>query len=216
MYSFRNFARHARRTPLTLQLAVVFALMSMAGPAFGQVATSDSLSPPARAFHDVRSGVSFQIPAGWNLSMKDGEVSTFRLDARSAGRTAQMRGLASIGFNPYPESTLSGAFFYVSVAPRVTPSDCAQQASLVAPRTASVAQVGGTAFQHGYDEHGGVCTEARDEIYTATRKGSCYRFDLIINSFCGGDVSGVRDVTAAQIEAVRHRLETILASVRFD
>lgn len=148
--------------------------------------------------------------------MKDEDVSTFRLDARSAVSTTRMHALVSIAFNPYPESTFSGAFFYLSLTPRLASADCARQATVVNPRVASIAQVGGVPFQHGYEEHGGVCTEARDEIYTATRKGSCYRFDLILNSFCGGEVSGVRDMTAAQIEAVRHRLEAILATVHFE
>jgi hypothetical protein len=189
-------------------------------------ASPDIATPAARVFRDMHSDVSFQVPAGWNLTLKDGDVSTFRLDARSAVSSTRMHALASIAFNPYPESTFSGAFFYFSLTPRLAAADCARQASAASPSAASskiassklvlTAQVGGVAFQHGSDEHGGVCTEARDEIYTATRKGSCYRFDLILNNFCGGDVSGVRDMTAAQIEAVRRRLEVILTAVHFD
>ena len=172
--------------------------------------------PAARTFHDSKSGVSFQVPSGWNLSLKDREVSTFRMDAPSAIRTTQMRALASIGFNPYPESTFSGAFFYLSLTPHLAAVECERQATVSGQRTASMVPIGSLPFKHGYEEHGGVCTESRDEIYTATRNGSCYRFDLLINNFCGGDVSGVRDITAAQIEAVRRRLEAILATVRFD
>jgi hypothetical protein len=76
--------------------------------------------------------------------------------------------------------------------------------------------VGGTPYTHGYDEHGGVCIESRDEIYTVERSGSCYRFDLVINNFCGGDVSGVRDITPKELESVRGRLVGILSSVQFD
>jgi hypothetical protein len=177
---------------------------------------SDPANPPSRSFHDSRARITLQVPAGWNLSVKDGEVSTFKLDARSAPRATQMRALASIAFNPYPESTFSGAFFYLSLNSRLPAADCVRQAATPAPRTTSTSQIGGVAFTHGYDEHGSVCTEARDEIYTATHNGVCYRFDLIINTFCGGDVSGVRDITPAQLEAVRHRLEAILSTVQFD
>ena len=71
-------------------------------------------------------------------------------------------------------------------------------------------------FKHGYSEHGGVCTESRDEVYTALRGTTCYRFDLVINNFCGGEVSGVRDITERELGAVRQRLETILNSVKLD
>ncbi|WP_213803481.1 hypothetical protein [Granulicella sp. dw_53] len=179
-------------------------------------ATPEPTTPPARSYHDPRSGVTIQVPAGWNLSLKDGETSTFRLDARSAPHSTQMRALVSIAFNPYPESTFSGAFFYLSLNPHLSAPDCARQATVRAPQTASTTQIASVPFSHGYDEHGGICTEARDEIYTALHRGTCYRFDLIVNSFCGGDVSGVRDMTPAQLEAVRHRLEAILATVQFD
>ena len=61
-----------------------------------------------------------------------------------------------------------------------------------------------------------ICTEERDDVYTAIRGTTCYRFDLVINTFCGGEISGSRDMTVQQLEAVRRRLETILTSVSFD
>ncbi|HEX7158176.1 MAG TPA: hypothetical protein VF214_04140, partial [Edaphobacter sp.] len=61
-----------------------------------------------------------------------------------------------------------------------------------------------------------ICTEARDEIYTALRNNTCYRFDLVINTFCGGDVSGVREISQQELDAVRQRLESILSTVHFD
>ena len=59
-------------------------------------------------------------------------------------------------------------------------------------------------------------TEARDEIYTTLRNNACYRFDLVINTFCGGEVSGVRDITPAELNAVLKRLQSILDTVGFD
>jgi hypothetical protein len=106
--------------------------------------------------------------------------------------------------------------FYFSVTPRSTETACRNQASAQAPRTVEAAQIAGASFTHGYDEHGTICTEARDEIYTTFRNNSCYRFDLVINSFCGGDVSGVRDITAMELSSVRRRLESILGTVTFD
>jgi hypothetical protein len=173
-------------------------------------------TPPAHPFHDARYGITFTVPAAWNLTRKDGEVSTFRLDAPTAIRTTQMRAVANIGFNPHPYSTFSGALFYFSITPKITPTQCIAQASAKAPHTVDSMQIGGLPFTHGYSEHGGICVESRDEIYTTFNKGACYRFDAVINNFCGGDVSGVRDITDRELAAVRKRMQTILDSVHFD
>ena len=127
-----------------------------------------------------------------------------------------MRAVATIGFNPHPTSTFSGALFYFSVTPRSNEHDCHQQASDTAAHIISTEQVGGVPFTRGYDEHGKICTENRDEIYTALRNNACYRFDLVINSFCGGDVSGVREISNQELDAVRKRLQNILSTVKFD
>jgi hypothetical protein len=127
-----------------------------------------------------------------------------------------MRGLATISFNPHPTSTFSGALFYFSVVPRSSEVQCRDSAPAQAPRSVTTAKVGGAAFTHGYDEHGTICTESRDEIYTALRDGACYRFDLVVNTFCGGEVSGMREITPAQLSAVFNRLQGILATVTFD
>jgi hypothetical protein len=176
----------------------------------------DPATPPASTFHDTRYGVNFKVPAGWTLTRHDAEVSTFAFDVRTAPVSTQMRGLATIAFNPHPTSTFSGALFYFSVTPHSTEAQCRDQASAQAPRTVTTAQIAGASFTHGYDEHGTICTEARDEIYTALRGNACYRFDLVINSFCGGDVSGMRDISPAELNAVLKRLQSILGTVTFD
>ncbi len=179
-------------------------------------AVSDPTTPAARTVHDARYGISFHLPAGWNVTRRDGDVSTFRLDARSAPRTAQFRAVASIAFNPFPASTFSGALFYSSVTPGLTAATCRFQTSARAPRTVETVQIDGVPFDHGYDEHGNICTESRDETYTTFRNGACYRFDLVINNFCGGEVSDVKDMSPHEIDSVRKRLESILNTVKFD
>jgi hypothetical protein len=173
-------------------------------------------TPPARPFHDSRYGVTFTVPAAWNITHKDAEVSTFHLDARTAPHTTQLRAVANINFNPHPYSTFSGALFYFSVTPRITAGQCSFQASAKTLHPITTDQIDGIPFTHGYDEHGGICTESRDEIYTTQRSNTCYRFDVVINSFCGGDVSGVKDITDRELDSVRNRMQTILDSVRFD
>lgn len=195
-------------------------LLAASFAAHGQLAASskprDPSLPPPRHIHDIRYGVTFDLPAGWNVTERDGDVSTFALDARTAAGNARMREVAQLAFNPFPSSTFSGALFYFSVTPHSTERGCAAQASAQAPRVTGNANIGGITFAHGYDEHGAICTEARDEIYTALRRGACLRFDLVLNTFCGGDVSGVRSMSPAEIDAVRKRLENILTTVHFD
>jgi hypothetical protein len=222
-----------------MKLAVILcraiAVFLLIGPAYGQTkpilgqpepvppllqskptGAPEPNTPPARPFHDSRYGVSFTIPPAWNLNRRDGDVSTFNLDARNAAHNAQMRAVASISFNPHPYSTFSGALFYFSVASNVTANQCASQASAHPPHTVSTTQVAGVTFAHGYDEHGSICTESRDEIYTTQRDNTCYRFDAVINNFCGGDVSGVQDITERELDDVRKRMQSILNTVRFD
>jgi hypothetical protein len=178
-------------------------------------AQTEPTTPAAQTFHDRRSGVSFQVPAGWNLTTKDGEVSTFHLDAPTALKGAQMRAVASISFNPYPQSTFSGALFYVSWIPGMSEDQCALQMPSSGANPPPTRKIDNVIFKDGYDEHGRVCVEARDQIHLAIHNNACYRFDLVINTFCG-DSSDVRDITPKQIDAIRKRLESILDTVKFD
>ncbi len=184
-------------------------------PLPGTKAAPEPSSPPARDVQDAKDHLTFHLPAAWNLTMRDGEISTFRLDARTAPRPSQLRMVASLGFNPYPQSTFAGALFYVSSTPHATAAACAMQTALKPFTPLAPAQVGDQTFSRGKDEHGHICTESRDVAYTAMRGGSCLRFDLAINSFCGGDVSGAEDLTAAQLQAIYSRLMSILDTVRF-
>ena len=173
-------------------------------------------TPPARHIREPRAGVSFDLPAGWNFSREDGDLSTFALDARSSLPHTQLQAVAQIAFNPFPRSTFSGAMFYSSLTPRSSALQCSNQATAPISRPSTTAVISGVNFTHGYSEHGGVCIESRDEVYTALRGSICYRFDLVINNFCGGDVSGVRDITDRELEAIRQRLEIILNTVKLD
>ncbi len=191
-------------------------------PLSGHAQVSVPDAPPVHAkqqvFHDSRFGVRFRVPEGWELQRKDGELSTFHLDARTATPDTQMRSVAAIQFNPYPYSTLSGALFYFSVQKHATDAECARQASAPASQPTELQEtqlIDGMNFAHGHDEHGKICVEARDEVYTAYRKGSCYRFDLAMNSFCSVS-SGAAELTDQQIQQIDQRMNEILSSVQLD
>jgi hypothetical protein len=177
--------------------------------------TSTSTSTtPHTTFHDPSYKISFDYPADWSFSKRDGEISTFHLEARSAPHTTRLRAVAAIPENPYPASTFSGAHLYLSVTPRATEASCASQAAPAAKP--AISRIAGVPFAHGHDEQRHICITDRDEIYTTYRKGACYRFDLAINNFCGGEVSSVKDITQKELDDVRNRMEAILATVRFD
>lgn len=197
-------------------------LLLPVGAARAQVSVPET--PPANAkpldFRDSHYGVRFRVPDGWTVTRKDGEVSTFRLDARTASPKTEMRSVLAIQFNPYPYSTFSGARVYYSVERHSSDAECARQATTPAVRTegklsADWQDIGGMTFVHGHDEHGQICIEARDEVYTAYRKGSCYRFDLAMSTFCSVS-SGAQDLTEMQVENIDQRMADVLSTVQLD
>jgi hypothetical protein len=189
----------------------VMAQTAPAAPAHDAAAT--------HTFHDPTYKLSFGYPVNWNFSATDHEISTFHLDARSAPASTVMRAVVAMPENPFPASTFSGAYFYFSVTPRASSSSCMRQAAPPAGESGTANEavhVAGIPFTRGRDEQKGICTTQRDEIYTAYHQGACYRFDLSINNFCGGEVSGVKDITPKELDQVWGRLEFILNTVRFD
>ena len=168
--------------------------------------------PPARNFSDGRYRVSFHVPAGWNFEKRDGLLSNYGVETRTARARSDVRGVAAINFNPWPPTTFSGALFYYSVIPRATAAMCAAQTTTRGMKPLPSADISGINFHHGRDNHGAVCTEARDEAFTALRGGTCIRFDLVINTFCG-ETSGAMDITPDQLKDVQTRLAGILGSV---
>lgn len=249
----------ARRDHLSRLLCLPLVFFSaLPAAAVAQVAVPEAPPKNARTldFHDSHYGVRFSVPLGWTVNRKDGEVSTFHLDARTASPQTQMRGVVAIEFNPYPYSTFSGARFYYSVERHSTDAECAAQATgpVVSREIRDPKELGesrelreipefgpsrelresqdlgtlqelrepkdtqdidGMNFVHGHDEHGQICVEARDEVYTAYRKGSCYRFDLAMNTFCSVS-SGAQDLTETQVRQIDQRMTDILSTVKLD
>jgi hypothetical protein len=193
---------------------------AIGGPALAEPSPHDSAGASWKTFSDPVFKVSFRYPADWLFTRRDREISTFRLDARTAPRTTVMRAVTSVPENPFPASTFSGAYFYLSVTPRSTDALCASQAAgpegATSRRRPEVSQVGELSFAHGHDEQRQICTTVRDEVYTVFHRGACFRFDLAANNFCGGEVSGVKDITPGELEQVFGRLQGILETVRFD
>ncbi len=171
--------------------------------------------PSATSFSDPKYKVSFHVPAGWNFERHDGLLSNFGVETRSVVRRTDVRGVAAINFNPWPVTTFAGALFYYSVVPRASAEMCAAQLQRGHAKPLGDAEISGLTFRHGRDEHGRVCTEARDEIFTAMRGNACLRFDLVVNTFCA-ETSGAMEINAMQLKDVDSRLANILGSVKID
>lgn len=171
--------------------------------------------PPPQNYVDPVSGLSFHLGPGFRLERKDKELSTFHLDARSAPESAQLRAVAMMEFNPFPASTFSGGLVSYSVMPGLSAAACEEQVRVQPEKQLATMKVGGVPFWRGLDEHGGVCTEARNVTYTALRGRACVRFDVTVNTFCGGEVSGAADMTDLELASVFRRLEMVLDTVEF-
>ena len=175
----------------------------------------EHLEPPARDFHDRRYGVSFHVPAGWNLERKDGVLSNFGTDVRSTRRGLDVRGVAAINFNPYPPTTFAGAMFYYSVLPHADAKTCSAQATTGHLKPKADLRIAGLTFRHGQDQHGTMCTESRDDVFTTLQGRSCLRFDLVVNTFCA-QTSGALELPPDGLGDVNTRLGNILGSIHLD
>lgn len=171
--------------------------------------------PAALAFRDSKYHVSYRVPAGWDTERKDGVLSDLKKDVRSANGSMQVRGVSAMNYNPYPPTTFSGALFYYSVVLNANAQSCGALATTGKLKPKPDATINGITFQHGQDQHGGTCTESRDEVFTTLKGNTCLRFDLVVNTFCG-ESSGAVEINSQQLGDVNTRLANILGSIHID
>ena len=118
------------------------------------------IATTTRTFHDKNYKVSFDYPAMWTFTEKDHEISTFRLDAKRAEKNTTMRAVTAIPENPFPASTFTGAYVYLSVTPHSNDAKCAVAAAPEAAGRAARAKLSwaSVSFMHGHDEQKSICT----------------------------------------------------------
>ncbi|SDF35608.1 hypothetical protein [Terriglobus roseus] len=171
--------------------------------------------PAASVFRDSKYHVTYHIPAGWDTERKDGVLSDLEKDVRSATSSMRVRGVSAINYNPYPPTTFSGALFYFSVVPNANAQSCSALATTGKLKPKPDVTTAGITFKHGQDQHGGVCTESRNEVFTTLKGNTCLRFDLVVNTFCG-ESSGAVEMNSQQLGDVNTRLANILGSIQID
>ncbi|MEK6398988.1 MAG: hypothetical protein V4734_12940 [Terriglobus sp.] len=174
-----------------------------------------NLQPAAITFRDAKYKLSYKVPAGWDTERKDGILSTITKDTRNAKPGMQVRGVSAINYNPYPPTTFSGALFYYSVVPKSTALSCSALATAGHLKAKPDVTVNGLTFKHGQDQHGGICTESRNEVFTTLSRNACLRFDLVVNTFCH-ESSGAMEMNAQQLGDLNTRLANILGSIHID
>jgi len=174
-----------------------------------------TLQPAAITFRDAKYKLSYQVPAGWDTERKDGILSTITKDVRNTRIGMQVRGVSAINYNPYPPTTFSGALFYYSVLPKATAQSCAVLATAGHLKAKPDVKINGMTFKHGQDQHGAICTESRDEVFTMLSRTACLRFDLVVNTFCH-ETSGALEMNSQQLGDVNTRLANILGSIHID
>ena len=173
-----------------------------------------NLKPAASTFKDAKYKLTLRIPAGWDVEHRDGVLSNLGKDVRTAKSTMNVRGVAAINYNPYPPTTFSGALFYYSVVPGATAAACTALATTGHLKPKPEIKVQGLTFQHGQDQHGGMCTESRDDVFTTMQGKTCLRFDLVVNTFCPQS-SGAAELNGPQLADINTRLGNILGSLQF-
>jgi hypothetical protein len=197
------------------QYAAAAAKNQQAGKSASAPAEPASPQPKATDFRDPIYKLSFHIPAGWNFERQDGILSTFAADVRTGRHDLDVRGVAALNYNPYPLTTFAGASLYYSVLPKSDAAGCAAQATTAPLKPQKDVVIASKNFRHGEDMHGVLCTESRDEVYTALRGNSCLRFDLVINTFCAKS-SGAMEIAPSQLSDLNTRMTKILDTIHID
>ena len=126
--------------------------------------------PAARTFHDARYGSpSSSPPAGTSPARTARSAPSASTPAPPPHRPDARRRQHHL--QPIPRLHLQRSALLLQRHPALTAADCAPpglRPSSHAPST--TVQIAGVPFTHGYDEHGGICTESRDEIYTTSQR----------------------------------------------
>jgi hypothetical protein len=192
-----------------LGLLFILALMSMwAQPT--AVARSDW-----KRFSDETGGVKFQYPQRWILS----EGNKYSVATSLTRQGIPPRAAAYIGnadSNPYPNTTLVGAEFLYAPRPAASNEACSEMivnkewpdAKLLAPESFN-----GVTFAHAKSADNWTCHYLREDLYSTYRGGTCYLFDLAVETECFGAVDGERQLTSAETADIQATLNKILSTV---
>jgi hypothetical protein len=173
-------------------------------------------SAATKQFSDSASGVTFRYPAQWTSS----STPQFYAPLIIASQDEPLRGnvffSSTQGFNPYPNTNLTGAQFAYSTRKASSAEECLKtilqddgNAKPLAPKN-----IHGISYAHAQTGSGGMCHQISEDIYAAFRNQNCYVFDLAVHTICVGVVDNTREITSDELAQVHTSLGKILSSVQ--
>jgi hypothetical protein len=168
-----------------------------------------------KGFSDEAGGVNFQYPRRWILS----ELNKYPFASSLTRHSITPRAMVYVGnadSNPYPNTTLVGAEFLYAARPAASIEACSEMivdrewpdAKLLAPE-----RLNGVIFAHAKSADNWTCHYLREDLYSTYRGGTCYLFDLAVETECFGAVDGMRELTSTERAEVQATLEHILSTV---
>jgi len=173
------------------------------------------VSPSSMQFTDPVYGVTFRYPAKWNF----GAGNEFYSPVSIASPDSLPRGVVffkdDAGFNPYPNTNLSGAEFVFVNRKASSIRECSalalQGEGNAKPLAAKT--INNIDYVHTKAENAGMCHQVQEDVYATYRNRTCYLFDLAIHTICAGVKDNTRAITNSELAQVEANLEKILSSV---
>jgi hypothetical protein len=172
-------------------------------------------SASTKRFSDPAYGVTFHYPAKWSSSNGYKFYSPLSIAPQNEPLRANIFFSSNKGFNPYPQTNLSGAQFAYSVRKASTNEECLKQVLQDNGNAENVGteDINGVTYSRAQTGSGGMCHQISEDIYAASRNGTCYIFDLAVHTLCAGVVDNTREITGTELSQVHASLEKILSSV---
>ena len=160
-------------------------------------------------YADARHGLTLEYPTTWSLTKP---LPFYLLDPILSDKQPAVAALSLTA--GYKGTDFAGAELIYAVRPHLLPAACAALVTNLDPQAHPVT-VNGVPFLRGHAGDAAMMKQRADTLYSTTRNGDCYLFDLALLTAGYGAVEGLRQMTRAQRAAVEADLQQIFSSVQF-
>jgi hypothetical protein len=197
-----------------LRLKIISLLFAAALTSQGQQVTL--ATPSSMQFSDPDYRVTFRYPAKWNYSESNGFLMTVMIASpENPPRGFVYFSSISGGYNPYPRTNLVGAEF-VYANRNAASTDVCLKSVLQGDANAKMLgteEINGMSYTHALTGSAGMCHSYSEDIYATHKNGTCYLFDLAVETLCPGLVDNTRAITSGELAQVHASLEKILSNL---